>query len=110
MCALEDIRDKLLSWARSEALIGKVYLFGGCAKGRFPNVSDIDIAVELLDCGDDDETYSAWSGASRRFREKLESLNLPRKVDLQWYGGPVATPNIHEYILEKSELLYDAAT
>lgn len=106
MKALKDVHNILASWAKSEEMISRVYLFGSCTKGYYPDVGDIDVAVELINCGDENETFAEWCYLAPTYKKDL-AAKLPIKLDLQWYGGPKATDKIHQFLMEKSELIYE---
>ena len=106
---ISNIKDALVEWAESQDLVQKLCLFGGCAKGNYPNVTDIDVAIEIVGPGGGQASLADWISEADGLRASLAPF-LPVKLDLQWYGGEDETPNIHAYLQEASETLYAIAT
>ncbi len=85
---------KLVAVLRATPRVEKAYLFGSLAKGMFHPASDIDIAVEGLDCSELDE-----------LRERLEPLSEFR-LDLRDLDG---TPEFRKVVECYGEVVHDHA-
>ena len=94
------------SWAESEPLVNRAYLFGSRLKGTHNAESDLDVAVELLPTRGDSSPFTTWTSEAARLRADV-AARLPVNVDLQWYGNECTTPTIHAGILAGARLVFD---
>ncbi|MEM5344283.1 nucleotidyltransferase family protein [Paraburkholderia azotifigens] len=105
---INEIRDVVLAWAKTEELLLKVWLFGSRVRGTERSDSDIDIAVEVQTLAGDSSAWTTFMFEKPRLQKAIEAL-LPMEVQLEWYGGPEETPTIHAALFERSMLIYERA-
>ena len=95
----EDMRDKilplLLPWG-----VKRVALFGSVVRGELRPDSDIDILVELKDCGDRPVIGLKWFGIEQEL-----SRVLGRQVDL--VSDRALSPFLRESVDKEKVVLYD---
>jgi predicted nucleotidyltransferase len=107
-----DARKELIHWGEAQAWVVRIWMFGSRMKETHRADSDIDIAIEprwtpeLRYCAN----FQAMVCAIREeFSTSISELRetVPFEVDLQFYGGPDETPNIHAYLAESSTVVYE---
>jgi predicted nucleotidyltransferase len=104
----EEMAVLVASWAASEPLVRKAYIFGSRAQGDHKSESDLDVAVELQPQPGDSGPLVTWISEAEKLRSSLSS-RITVTVDLQWYGGAEDTPTIHAGLLAGSVVVYDIA-
>jgi predicted nucleotidyltransferase len=104
----EEMTALVASWAASEPLVKKAYIFGSRVRGDHRNESDLDVAVELQPRPGDSGPVATWISETERLRSSLAN-RIPVTVDLQWYGGAEDTPTIHAGLLAGSIVVYHLA-
>ncbi len=113
--ALEKETGVVVSYIKAEAKafpqIAKLWVFGSRLKRTNEPDSDLDIAIELIKVpkelrnlyGDD---FGYWMASREKISVKFRTV-CPWPLDLQWYAGDTLTGNLHEYLRECSELIYE---
>lgn len=115
---INDIKQRISTWARTKPLIEKVYLFGSRLTGiSFRSSeparlnSDVDIAVEITREATDENHLATWICESDNWKKELmEILALEEgiKLDFQLYH-PLETPEMDKYLQKASKVLYSSA-
>ncbi|MHC4068796.1 MAG: nucleotidyltransferase family protein [Planctomycetota bacterium] len=82
---LEDVKEILKTWAKSNGYISKVYLYGSFVTGDFKWDSDLDIAVEIKPTEGNINSQAAWISHGTNWERELQSLMPQCKVHLEWY-------------------------
>jgi predicted nucleotidyltransferase len=105
---LPQIVSLLATWADSQPLVGRAWVFGSRARGEERDDSDVDIAVELdlsaADGADESGGTATWMFECGSWESDLGSL-LPFPVDLEQFMG-AKTPTIKNAIKRSSVLAY----
>lgn len=94
------------SWAKSEPIVEKAYLFGSRVSGNARCDSDLDVAIELSSQRVDSGPLATWIAEAARLKASISS-HIPLTVDLQWYGGPIDTPIVHAGLAAGSRIVYE---
>lgn len=105
---IDKLSEMVVSWAASEPIVRKAYLFGSRVRGTNTCESDLDVAVELMPRQSDSGPLATWIAEQERLRSSI-SLWVPLVVDLQWYGGAAETPIIHAGLGAGSRVVYECS-
>lgn len=103
---IESLAAAVAKWASTQPLIRKAYLFGSRVRGTHQPDSDLDVAVEIFTLPGDSSPFTTWTCEARRLKASIAGI-VPVIIDLDWYGGEVETPCIHEALEESSVVVYD---
>ena len=103
---LEQIKTSIATWAATEPLVTRAYIFGSRLKGTHRVDSDLDVAIEMKRSPGDETVRATWICEANRMKESIKSF-VPYVVDLQHYNGE-ETPHIHTYLNEASTVIYDS--
>lgn len=106
MFSIETLAEMVASWAVSEPVVEKAYLFGSRVRGNNRCDSDLDVAIELTPRRGDSDPLTTWIAEATRLRSSISS-RIPLTVDLQWYGGPIETPVVHAGLTAGSRTVYE---
>ncbi|PLV12579.1 hypothetical protein CXG53_25205 [Pseudomonas guariconensis] len=98
--------DAVANWASTEPLIQKVYLFGSRVRGDHHPDSDLDVAVEIFTLQGDSDPFTTWTCEAQRLKSSIASI-VPVPIDLEWYGGEVETPRLHQALAHSSVVVYE---
>ncbi|MCF5098994.1 MULTISPECIES: nucleotidyltransferase domain-containing protein [Pseudomonas] len=98
---IDDMAAAIASWASTQPLIRKVYLFGSRVRGTHMPSSDLDVAVEVCTLQGDSGAFTTWTGEAHRLKALIVGV-VPVNIDLEWYGGEADTPRIHAGLQESS--------
>ena len=104
----DDITDSLRNWARSEPLVGRLWIFGSRVRGDSTSESDLDVAIELdmsaaKGC-DDSGGLATWMLERKGWQKELSRVTR-LSVDLQHFDG-VNTPTVQRALAEASIDVY----
>jgi predicted nucleotidyltransferase len=102
---LAPIRTIVASWAASQPLIIRAWIFGSRVRGTWRIDSDVDIAIEVRALPGDSDPLATFMFEADKLEHSIKA-RLPYEVDLEWYGGPVRTPTIHAGLQQSSVLVY----
>lgn len=103
---VENMAAAVATWASTQPLVRKAYLFGSRVRGTHQPESDLDVAVELLTLPGDSNPFTTWIGEAQRLKASIAGI-VPVNIDLNWYGGEVETPRIHKALEQSSFVVYD---
>ena len=101
---MNDLTQIISNWASSDCEIYKVHIFGSRVQGSARDDSDIDVAVEFKANYND---LANWIQRSKKMKDSLQ-MELPCKLDLQWYGGPQETKTVHKGLQAGCLTIYEA--
>jgi predicted nucleotidyltransferase len=103
---IDEVRHIVATWAETEPLVQKVWLFGSRVRGTERPDSDIDIAIEIQKLPNDSCAWTTFVYEKERLKAAIQA-RLPMPVQLEWYGGPIETPTIHAGLQESSIVVYE---
>ena len=103
---IESLAAAVAKWASTQPLIRKAYLYGSRDSCKHQPDSDLDVAVEIFTLPGDISPFTTWTCEARRLKASIAGV-VPVIIDLDWYGGAVETPYIHEALEESSAMVYD---
>jgi predicted nucleotidyltransferase len=103
-----SICKELHTWATSQPVIYRVWLFGSHARGEAGPDSDIDIAVEVVPVHADESVTDCWFTHSSKWRSEL-AARFPFRIQLELLDG-LSTPTISRGIARSGVLVYERAT
>lgn len=90
---LEDLQDRVASWARTETLVRKAWLFGSRVRRDHRADSDLDVAVAVfIRTGDADEFTTALceqAQLERRLQERFPDLTIDLCTHIEHDPGRV---------------------
>jgi predicted nucleotidyltransferase len=99
----------LFQWADEKGVIRRLWLFGSRLRGTYGAESDLDIAIEIVPIGQDEDILTTWVSERGGWRAELQTI-LPYTVDLQLYDvSGLAPDNIAQYVSCCSALVYERA-
>lgn len=106
--SFDTLKSIIQSWAKSERLITKVYLFGSRVKKTHRVNSDIDVAIELEKENGDADIFTTALGETDNLEKSLQKLIPTIKVQLEWYDSSLSnmTPKIRMYLNDCSVMIY----
>ncbi|WP_169117074.1 nucleotidyltransferase domain-containing protein [Aromatoleum anaerobium] len=104
--SIETLSEMVASWAATEPVVEKAYLFGSRVRGDNRHDSDLDVAIEITTRRGDSGSLATWIAEAAQLRCSI-SLRIPFAVDLQWYGGPIETPVVHAGLIVGSRIVYE---
>ena len=95
-------------WAKSHPEIQRVYLFGSRAKGTHDPDSDVDLAIQVDACDDDDDGQIAYMDFKKRLGPK-PNPGIDPCVNLEWYSPDPAVdlPIVKHAVHRDGVLLFD---
>ena len=102
----ELTKKEIRSWALSEPLVCKAYVFGSRARDDYREDSDLDIAVELIKPPGDENLLATWIGEADEMKQRASSFIHGFRIDLQWHNGD-ETPVILEGLNQSSYVIYE---
>ena len=102
--SLSDLAPLVVSWARLQRIVDRIYFFGSRVRGEHRNDSDLDVAVQLI-FPDPSTALAHWSFESDTWISQLTPL-LPWKLDLQLFASS-ATPTVSAGVTRSSVLVYE---
>lgn len=103
---IEAMATAVAKWAGTEPLIRKAYLFGSRVRGDHRSDSDLDVAVEIVILEGDSDPFTTWVFEKQRLKISITGI-VPVPIDLDWYGGEIETPRMHQAIRESSVVVYE---
>lgn len=106
MISIEALSEMVASWAKSQPIVEKAYLFGSRAKGNAKCDSDLDVAIELTPRRGDSGPLATWIAEAAHLRTSISS-HIPLTVDLQWHGDAIDTPVVHAGLAGGSRIVYE---
>ncbi|MCO8310910.1 hypothetical protein [Pseudomonas mandelii] len=68
--------------------------------------SDLDVAVEIFTLQGDSSPFTTWTCEAQRLKSSIAGV-VPVIIDLDWYGGELETPRIHQALEQSSVVVYD---
>ena len=104
---LEAAIEVIATWAASERLVKRVYIFGSRARADYRSDSDLDIAVELYKQAGDESVLATWIHEHHGLAQRLSSV-LPYKLQLELLDGE-RTPTVLSGVMESSICVYNDA-
>jgi predicted nucleotidyltransferase len=104
--SIEALSAMVASWAKSEPIVEKAYLFGSRVRGDARCDSDLDVAIELTPQRGDSAPLATWIAEAARLRASISS-HIPLTVEIHWYGGPMDTPSVHAGLAAGSRIAYE---
>lgn len=102
----EETIERIKTWARSERLVKKAYVFGSRARNDFNEESDLDIAVEIIKSPGDGNLLTTWISEAEDMKSRLSAAIPEFQIDLQWFDGE-NTGVIKEGIEKSSYVVYE---
>ena len=81
---INEITNKIISWASQYDFINKIWLFGSTAKNK-NLTNDIDLAFEITPEPGDDDDIVTWYHCEGAFKNELNKL-FTSKVDVVLYN------------------------
>ena len=97
----EPLVSAIVSWASSQELVRRAYVFGSYAKGTQRSDSDLDVAIELDTV--DSDVLGAFILNLKEWTEELSRLT-GYEVDLDLFHSDEA-PTVHEYVTEAPSVI-----
>lgn len=101
-----EIERRLSNWAAEKTLIKKLYIFGSRARGTADSLSDLDIAIELVET--DEEEDIVWIDNKGAWKKEISKI-VPLEIQLELYSGETS-PTIQSGLAHSSILVYEKST
>ena len=100
-----DVRNKVVAWAKRNARIRRVWMLGG---GTDRHDVKVNIAVEIEPVADSEETAALWMAHSDKWQRELQETS-GCGVSLEWLDPDGSTPGVREAVAAGAELIYELA-
>ncbi len=97
-----DVRNKVVAWARANARIRRVWILGREQDGPDGNVN---IAIELEPVADSEETAALWMAHSDKWQSELQEKS-GSAVSLEWLDQDGSTPGVRKAVAAGADLIY----